>query len=411
MLEAKRETTKVRITTMNADHDHLMYDVGKLPEISAIVIQQAYRRYKKRSYFLRLLETYNLLEAQKKERNYDRIREKLRVFYAIYQIRERNFEKFKRIKLKLIKEKLAFLTIKKVFKSLELKFVIILEKIKKYKRRLRAAQKRRKRRETLGSEDLQNKEGLIENQSSLSINSEEDFETTTSDREAEERARVLKKLEEERKLKIFYGKISYNFREIKIPKILTTLHQKEHSFLTTETPPLLPTPSPIRKAPRAKDLEPKRRRYNLDGPSYMRATVSSNMSKWDVKPDFPNDFVSSSPQVQPRNPSTLFLPTKAYLSKVRERRSLTIDSGDIQYIDLQPSSPDVITVTIQEKKEKKNNIVYRKQKGKTLIKPRENHVFESTLPEISTRYQHLTVNVKPRTEIMKGLSKARKAQD
>jgi hypothetical protein len=46
-----------------------------------------------------------------------------------------------------------------------------------------------------------------------------------------------------------------------------------------------------------------------------------------------------------------------------------------------------------------------------LTKPKENHVFESTLPEISTRYQHLTVNVKPRTETMKGLSKARKAQD
>ena len=284
---------------------------------------------------------------------------------------------------------------------------VIQLKIKKYKRRLRAALKRRaKRLELLQVENpISDIEKINEN---VSINSEEDFETTTSDREAEERAQFLKKIEEERRQKIFYAKISYNCRDLKLPKLLTSLHQKEISASFDFSPRVSNSFKPKKKS--IPLFEVKRRVKDTDEPSYMRATVSYNLGRFDAK----NNESADAPVLNNfsiRDKSTLMDPTKTYLLKVAKKRAFSIDDREGKYInnEMRTSSPNFISVSIQEKTSVKTSEKNSRPKGipKKLEKKPKNKTIGITLPDISTKYQQMPLKVKPRTSIMKGFAKTR----
>lgn len=408
MIQVKRETTVKKITRMSIKNDHYMRNVGKMPNLSAICIQKAYRRYRIRCKLYRLKQTYETLQVLKEEENYRSLREKIRNIYCYTYIKTLRFERYRRNCLALIRKNLARIKIKIVFRKLKLKFPIIIAKIKKYKRRLRAALKRKmRRREGVNANNI---EGIFEHSSTLveekeaSINSEEDFETTTSDREAEEREEMLKKMEEERKMRIHFGKISYNCPDFKLPKILTSLHQKEVNFPTESSP--LPTISPIKKK-KIINFESKRRKNLNDGPSYMRATVSYNLSKSDAKQDDYEPFNLS--KVTPRENSTVMDPTKTYLLKVTHKRSASTDEGakNFHFGDAGTSSPKLISVKIAKKKNFPKKWTKQASEDFSSVKP-ENVRFSMTLPDISTQYNQLPLKVKPRAQIMKGFAKSKK---
>ena len=242
----------------------------------------------------------------------------------------------------------------------------------------------------------------------VSINSEEDFETTTSDREAEERERLLKHLEEERKLRISLGKISYNCPEIKLPKILTSLHQKEVSFIADESPVQVRVKKPKKNAIKLPIFEYKPRKADEE-PSYMRSTISHNLGRHDAKNE--RDYDMPIHNISPRDKSTVMDPTKTYLSKISNKRSLSIDEGNSRNTSssLRKSSPKVISVSIQDK----NLLIHKKKKRFEISRQSctmrsDKDIFSTTLPDISTHYNKMPQNVKPRIDIMKGFGKIRK---
>ena len=396
-----------------------MFNVGRMPEISAAILQKAYRRYRVRCKLQRLRHIYDLMQLMKEEENYKSLRDKLRNVYCYSYVKTKKFEKYRKLRMIQIKLKLALLKIKQIFRKLRLKFPVIIMKIKKYKRRLRAALKRKmRRREALvaqGLQELLDQTGQpIEAEDKISINSEEDFETTTSDREAEEREQLLKRMEEDRKMRIHFGKISYNCPELKLPKILTSLHQKE--VLATEpSPVIIASISPVkRKIKLSQKIEIPHRKVVGEEPSYMRSTVSYSLSRHDAKEDFPVDFSAFS-KISPREKSTVMEPTKAYLLKVAQKRSLSTDEGLNSPLlrNIRTSSPKLISVSIEKKRVgARENFIEANIKSTVIESPRAEHRrFSMTLPDISTRYNQLPLKVKPRAQMMKGFARTKKAPE
>ena len=391
---------------MKEDKQFLMYSVGKMPEISAVVIQKAYKRYSARCYFDRLLQTYKLIQQQKEEENFKNLRVKISILVCVQKMKNKAFEKYRRERLVDIKEKLAIIKLKILFKKLKLKKKNIIEKIKKYKRRLRAAQKRRARKlEALRRENENLADQELQNMENLSIHSEEDFETTTSDREAEERAELLKKLEEDRKTRIHYGKIAHNLRDLKLPKILTSLHHQEVPLINLTPVHLKRNPVKRRFSVIKEDFPI--RRVDGEEPSYMRATISFNLSKFATKAESFDDERNTI-YGQIRDKSTLFEQTKASLLKIsNKKRSLSAedDPGECY----KKPSVKFISVKIREKPKKTE---MKKRLNTVVVKNNEvsTDAF-SMLPGISTRHQILPVKVKPRAGLMRGFTKTRKKSD
>ena len=382
---------------MNQDKEFLMYNVGKMPEISATIIQKAYKRYKARCYFNRLLETYKLIQLHKEEANFRNLREKLTVLVSVSRKKQKVFEKYRRERLEVIRENLALIKIKELFKMLKLGKANIVEKIKKFKRRLRAAQKKMIRRSDLADEERQETGG-----SGLVIDDEEDFETTTSEREAQERVRELKRLEEERKVKIRFGKISYNLRELRLPKILTKRQHKEVPL--TEIKEVKPKLRPKPPKPIEKNDSFIHKAENEE-PSYMRATISFNFSKVTSKAEsFDDSITRFSGQI--RDNTTLFEPTKASLLKITRRRSLSVEIEE--NFDLRQSSNQFISVKIKEKPKSPTKIF--NEKIQVQKKQVSSKAF-TILPQISTKHQNFPVKVKPRSELMKGFTKVTRIND
>jgi IQ calmodulin-binding motif len=183
LIDAKRKTTKEKIDDMDQRTGHYMYQVGKLPEISAWKIQKAYKRYLVRSKCYRLIHTYKIIMTLKEEENYKNLKANIRILYGRFALKSLKTQKFIKNRLEVIKIKLALIKIKKIFKKMKWKRQVILDKIKKYKRRIRAAIKRKTKR-MLSMKNENNEWSVDQNieNDRFSINSEEDFETTTSDR-------------------------------------------------------------------------------------------------------------------------------------------------------------------------------------------------------------------------------------
>ena len=375
---------------------HYIFTVGRMPEKSARIIQNAYRRYKLKLKLARIKNTYEIYLLMKEEENYLDLKRKIRNLCCKWVVKATKIQVNKTRKLKLIREKLALMSLKKIFRQKNWKIALIIEKIKRYKRRRRAAIKRklRKKQELLIQQfgeaaDLSALKNL--NFDDISINSEEDFETTTSDREAIEKARLLKELEEERRVKIYLGKISYNCYDIQVPKFLTLLHQRDVPLSASQSPMLLHLHSPV-SLPRKTKARHKSKKKRNGEPSYMKATMSFNIGYGEVT----TEELQENPKVikrAKRDISTLMLPTKASVFKIKERSSSVQKNYER---DTFLYSPDA-----------SRWIVDRPQFPVKKIKHISQNNFSNILPDISTRHSFLPLKVKPRASIMRGFAKQR----
>lgn len=378
---------------MNETKHHYIFAVGQMPEKGAKVIQKAYRRYKFKLKIARIRNTYEVYMVMKEEARYQDLKNKIHNLSCMSIVKSTKTEVLKARKLDLIRKNLAKMCIKRIFKEKRWKINVIIEKIKRYKRRRRAAIKRKiqKKQELLIAKfgdqaDLSSLKDL--NFDNISINSEEDFETTTSDREALEKARFLKELEEERKLKIRFGRISYNCPEPQFSKIVTYFEKKEIPF-STGTSPLPKLEQKILKRVEKKK-EFKKNKKDFDEPSYMKSTFSFSVHTGEFK-----DESEELPEIKVkklRGISTLMYPTQASVLKINFRSSSVEKHLERDTFLGSPTNAKV-----------SKSPLLTKPKLTTYKKASECN-FSTFLPDISTRHSILPKKLKSRVCIMKGFT-------
>ena len=387
-----------------------MHEVGRMPEISAKVIQRAFRRYLFKEKIKRLSVAYENYMISKIEAKYLNVKNKIRNLACVWIVKTTKYEVFKAKKLKKIRENLALMAIKYFLKNKKLRLKGLTEKIKKYKRRKKAAIKRMKRiRQALGDYNSEITENSL---NFVSFDSGEDFETTTSDREAIEREKLLKKLEQERRIKIALGKISYNYREFKLPKLKTSLQLSE-----------ILSPSPLslsmkvkesknfRKVESIKNKNFKKKRFSLEKneveePSYMKETLSFSRSRYNakqncfsesprLKKDSKKPFKNSKKQL-----SKVTMPTQSSLLKSR-KRSISPDR-------MNQRDSVFLTPKLEFYKEKPLNNQKISLKG---LKTPPKLSISLNFPDISTHYSKFVRKLKPRASIMRGFLKQKRVSD
>ena len=314
MIGARQAKILQEIEGILKDKRFYMYGVGRLPQISATLIQKAYRRHKMREKIEWLWVAYNDHLSTIEENNYMILKKRLKSLVCYQMLKWLRFSTYKSNRLKQIREKWAVFRIKTILKSLKIRPKFILSKIKKYKRLKRFIQKKKTRKLQEMLENYSGDPSLIKddpryNIENISIDSGEEIGTTTSDREALERERALKKFEEERKTRIFLGKISYNCPS-KGPKILSTfLDQK-----VVPGPLVLPV---LPKLPKKSPPKPKlKERPNLDDPSYLKNTLSFDNRLKTFKKEKKSQRKKEKLVF---NFGNLLEPTKSFMLKVRER--------------------------------------------------------------------------------------------
>lgn len=401
VIEFKLKKTQTKISKIIAREKYFLYNVGRMPMKSAITIQRAFRRYLFKCKLDRLSTTYHVYMINKEEANYVKLK------YHLYRLclfrisKDKRFVVYKNRKLEEIKHKIALRKIKHILKFHHIKLNSIIEKIKKYKRILRAIVKKKTRKRlrlieeyTGNPEDIgKMREFDIEN---ISVDSKEEIETTTSDREALERERLLKQLMEERQVKISLGKIAYNLKDPKIPKHMTLLNGKEVPEIKAQI--VLANLKDVKlKPPRPIKLRLSKEEFN-DEPGYMRSTLSFSNSK---SPTFDEKKRASPKKLKGFDMlglTSILEPTTSYLQKVHKRSI----SSEKHKASLLRSSFDISPQwrTIQDRTSPiRKTVEMHKKPSDFSLSPR--------LPEISTHYNRLPSKVKARVDLMKGFAKAR----
>jgi hypothetical protein len=130
-----------------------------------------------------------------------------------------------------------------------------------------------------------------------------------------EREKMLRRMEEERKVRISLGKISYNCRDVKVKKMNTLLENLIVPEIESvrELPALTRSPKKIKPRPTPKS------RLNLEDPSYLHNTLcfDNRLKKIKDKKKIPK-FTKV-----PLNLGSLLTPTKSSLLKVKFRSMST----------------------------------------------------------------------------------------
>lgn len=401
LIAAKLKKTKEKINKIVSKEKHYLYEVGAMPVKSAIIIQKAYRRYLLKCKLDRLMTTYQLYLVIKEEANYAKLKHHLHLFCLYCLAKDKKFTLFKTRKLKEIKEKIASRKIIRILRSKNIKLHSIIDRIKKYKRILRAIFKKKTLKRVRMIEEYNGnpeevekmKEFDIEN---ISVDSKEEIETTTSDREAMERERLLKQLMEERQIKISLGKIAYNFKDPKIAKLFTLLEKKEVPEVKTKI--IINGIKEIKsKPPRPKKLRFAREEHG-DEPGYMKFTMSFSNSQSPPPDEKRKKSLSKRNKVDMLSFGLLLEPTASFLRKVRHRST----SSEMHNESIIRASFD-ISPRLQNIKDRASPI----RKTMDLHKKTSDFSLTPHLPEISTQYNCLPSKVKPRAEIMKGFAKPR----
>lgn len=314
MIGARQAKVLQEIEGILKEKRFYLYGVGRLPQISASLIQRAYRRHKFREKIEWLWIAYNDHLLTKEENNYMILKRRIKSLVCYQILKWLKFSTFKSNRLKQIREKWAIFRIKTVLKSLKIRPKLILSKIKKYKRLKRFIHKKKTRKLQEMLENYQGDPSLIKddprfNIENISIDSQEEIGTTTSDREALEREKALKRFEEERKTRIFLGKISYNCRNKGPIKLSTLLDQK-----VIPGPLILPV---LPKLPRKSPPKPKlKERPNLDDPSYLKNTLSFDNRLKTIKKE---KKIQKKQEKLVFNFGNLLEPTKSFMLKIKER--------------------------------------------------------------------------------------------
>ena len=282
------------------------------------MIQRAYRRHKFREKIDRLWIAYNNYLLTKEEANFMRLKRRIKELVCRNLVKNLKFRTMKARRLKEIREKRAIFIIKSSLKKLKIRPKLLVERIKKYKRMQRSILKRKKKKlqemienfEGDPAEFLTNPKFQLDN---ISVDSQEELGTTTSDRDAMEREQMLKRMENERKIRISLGMISYNCKEVKIKRMNTLLDDKAvpESVSGRELPALTRSPKKIKPK-----FSPRMRSW-MEDPNYLNTTLSfqNRLKKIKDKKKFDLSKVGKIPL----NLANLLTPTKSSLLKVKIR--------------------------------------------------------------------------------------------
>ena len=193
--------------------------------------------------------------------------------------------------------------------------------------------------------------------------SQESIITTTTEKEAQARAEFLQKLEEERKIKVALGKISYGVRQMdgnRILPYLKTFSGQDPDFNNVPQSPVkqqtLIIP-PIREKPI--EIQSFRKKAYLPG-SYMKETMAFQNSRIDPSDLYYDEESNSGQILRPRNNSTLMAPTAAFTQKTMGNPSSRSHSTETKTIEklIVPSKKfrSNIMLEIPEQPEKKETV-------------------------------------------------------
>ena len=193
--------------------------------------------------------------------------------------------------------------------------------------------------------------------------SQESIITTTTEKEAQARAEFLQKLEEERKIKVALGKISYGVRgldENRILPYLKTFSGQDPDFTIIPQSPvkqqtvMIP---PIRERPI--EIQSFRRKVYMPG-SYMKETMAFQNARIDPHELYYDEESNSGHSLRPRNNSTLMAPTAAFTQKTMGNPSSRSHSTETKTIEklIVPSKKfrSNIMLEIPEQPEKKETV-------------------------------------------------------
>ncbi|CAG9322679.1 unnamed protein product [Blepharisma stoltei] len=341
----KERAIKVWMNSLQSTSDFCVYSVGVMPEISARKIQKCARKFLFLQKIKRLKKVYETMLEEKLKRIYGIIGTGLMYMKSRMIINGLKFEIYKAARLKEICEKLALLKIKKIYRENKLSFKVIKYRMRKYKRKLKFNQKspNKSRDPSIDDKIAQQivtviedheltkvpsvassfistpKDGLLGETMLSSQGNIEFFDEINqevdeiADESSEDDSVIQRRKEKERKEKIKKGFISY-----KIPKskpqqnLLPFLYQKDlmestrpitHHFMSTratvtrmsESVPLryVPKKEPPLKLPKTLETRysspknAKRSDSRSKSPSYLRATMSYNLSRWDADMIYP----------------------------------------------------------------------------------------------------------------------------
>ena len=385
----KTDNLMSNIQEIDESMPKFLYNLGRLPRIAAITIQRAVRRHFFYKKIQRISLVYENMLFEKEQNTFRKIRSMLPIIFYKQIVNDLKYERMKKKKLNLIKRKLAILKIKNAFRREKMSWKIVRIRIKKYKRNLKPLTKKStmkrnsirtdispseirqvtknespsdrvqakvlkekqvsqtKFNQTIESiekpeiniikSDEQFKEQKIEKtqeeNSNLNIpeegihpsDSQETILTTTTEREAIIYAEMLRKLEEERQIKISLGKISYNIRDKEEGRFLPYL---KGAFATNDIIPIVKINNEkvreIKEKSPEKNQEiklsskinlPAQKNQKYINGSYMRETVAYQYSRFDAQKPIVEENIQKTIR-KIRNNSTLMAPTTAFIQKV-----------------------------------------------------------------------------------------------
>lgn len=377
----QQKVMQIRLLGLEKTSKFYMIYLGKAPILAAKRIQASVRRLLFRLKIYKYKDYYFKLQQDRADKIFSVIRKHLQVYGCKIRIELKKFEKYRFERLFHINRNLAILIVKKVYRTNKWSFKVIKHKINKYKRKLRnsvyetqpvnlavfamASHSSRGHLSERGSEF----EGEV---NKIEVNPEADLSSSTSEDERIMREIYLKKMEELRKDRIKFGKISHCIG----PKpttnnILPFLYEKDivqevsslnnYVAITRATASRISESQPKRYSPivrKSKTPTPfvkfVSKRLDLKPlPLYKKETFTSKMSRWDAEVEAEEapkivirtrlnstfrNFTFSQMQkrrnksvqlvnVNLTRPKTTIQPIRQLKKKIPEARPLTINSN------------------------------------------------------------------------------------
>ncbi|CAG9319540.1 unnamed protein product [Blepharisma stoltei] len=229
----RQNDASYNLSDMKIHADVCLFHLGEKTENSAIKIQKAYRKHVIRKKLRIFQICFDLYCQDKKEQSLRFLRKSFRVIIAKLRVKSLIFEKFKKQKLKEIRENLAIFSIKSYWKHRKFTYKIMKDKISKYKQKKIAMQNKEmyqkfllslakekikdpnsptSPRRILGSDRYEeyDEESTINQDDLLNKDSEDVFK---------EARRIQALLEKKIKEKIALGKLSYSVKPLKVSDV------------------------------------------------------------------------------------------------------------------------------------------------------------------------------------------------
>ncbi|OMJ93343.1 hypothetical protein SteCoe_3696 [Stentor coeruleus] len=241
LLEIREINTEKVVRELRIQTDICMLSLGTNTIPAIKLIQAAYRRYEFRKKLIIMRKCYELYLKQREEMICDFLRRAFLNYSCKIKRDHLAFLRYRVIRLEQIKENIAILTVKKIWRAKKLSFKIVKEKFIRIKRRKAAMQnkeayqkylasiggpnpasKNQKKMQESGSKDSKNlTEGKVEDGEGEKQNNPED------DEEYKEAQRIKEIIDRKIKEKVAMGKLAYAIPDRKENKMMLPMMQEK----------------------------------------------------------------------------------------------------------------------------------------------------------------------------------------